>query len=45
LEAAELNGMIGLTSYKVFALLMGEMGLFMLLLVPLPFKIKRKIFT
>ncbi|KAK1254992.1 hypothetical protein MKX08_008987 [Trichoderma sp. CBMAI-0020] len=29
----------------VFALLMGEMGLFMLLLVPLPFKIKRKIFT
>ncbi|PNP46347.1 hypothetical protein TGAM01_v200056 [Trichoderma gamsii] len=29
----------------VFALLMAEMGLFMLLLVPLPFKIKRKIFT
>ncbi|KAM0253996.1 hypothetical protein ACHAQJ_007009 [Trichoderma viride] len=29
----------------VFALLMGEMGMFMLLLVPLPFNAKRRIFT
>ncbi|TDZ20397.1 Uncharacterized protein Cob_v006744 [Colletotrichum orbiculare MAFF 240422] len=29
----------------VFMLLMGEMGLFMLLIVPLPFAVKRKLFT
>ncbi|KAJ4862835.1 hypothetical protein N5P37_004984 [Trichoderma harzianum] len=29
----------------VFGLLMAEMGLFMLLLIPLPFNIKRRIFT
>jgi hypothetical protein len=29
----------------VFVLLMAEMGLFMLLIVPLPFNIKRKIFV
>ncbi|KAH6609293.1 endoplasmic reticulum transmembrane [Trichoderma cornu-damae] len=29
----------------VFALLMGEMGMFMLLIVPLPFNAKRRIFT
>lgn len=29
----------------VFMLLMGEMGLFMLLIVPLPFTIRRKMFT
>lgn len=35
----------GLTRYKVFGLLMAEMALFMLLLIPLPFNIKRRIFT
>lgn len=34
-----------LTRRQVFLLLVFEMGLFMLLLVPLPFTIKRKIFT
>jgi hypothetical protein len=29
----------------VFALLVLEMGMFMLLIIPLPFNVKRKIFT
>lgn len=34
-----------LTLYQVFMLLMAEMSLFVVLIVPLPFNLKRKIFT
>ncbi len=45
-EAAHLGDGADVSFWlQVFVLLMAEMALFMLLIVPLPFAIKRKMFT
>jgi hypothetical protein len=35
----------GFSNLQVFMLLMAEMALFMLLIIPMPFSLKRRVFT